>query len=487
MSLWGLVSTLSDSGKAFIASTARDIAEFKHALQDETKDIHIVQPLPAPASSTATAAAADDDDAQRDYTSAASESAASEPTGSNDSRLDASSSLLSLTSNIERMGGRVLHMLPAVFKHDNDGAALATAATAASARGTATAIARSLPSAAVSQSDRTAAAPYGTLQHDGGGSRGRSAVGEFDQRLLAAMRDQRTYVLDPEDTRTGKPPSAYESFAASFELYCVPPTHWTALLSSHPSLRHWHEQLVDTGRVDERAFWCRYEYVRQSLQQDERRRQKLADRLAGLTTAAAQQQTAGKEDELQWEEDEEDNEADEQQRRPHRRQQPLLHDSQQPSTQKSVQSHQLESDPLSPLSHSDEDQAESAPPSDSTHSLEGCAEQRPCEMDNSCPSAAVLDSGSLDSDGNDACSEGDGELLSSSPVSSEGSGELIELHDAASTAAAATTLAVADCNQLDGGGHNQHDSHAAAPTAAATTVAKAEEDDGQGSDYDDWE
>ena len=488
MSLWGLVSSLSDSGAAFIASTARDIAEFKHALHDETKELH---------SQHSTALAPHSDGALHDSAVAAEadDGSAQKPTteGGGGSQSSVASSLSSLTSNIERLGGRVLHsMLPAVFGHDNDSNGQAAAAATAGTAGTATEL-------------RAASSHSGRGNSLSGGKA--SATGGFDHRLLAAMRDRSTYDSDPVDPRTGQVTAAYASFAASFSSDCSSRDEaelgleWSGLRATHPSIRHWYEQLVETGQVDERAFWCRYSFARQSLHDDERRRQKLADRLAGMTSQQQQQQRqqqrAEGDDELQWDEEEDTSEAElvePQQPRPPQRHQQQHEQQQQPNdtsrqraNQQTVASDELSEQEPRPATHS-------SPPEESRQS-QPLHQLAVPPADDSISSAGEREEAAADGD---AGSDGDGELLSSSPVSSEGSGELIDAQEAAAAAAA-----------LDGDGDGSHEaqpasaeerlrvrlhgSHSIAPrgqavmAATSARTADGDEDRHRESDYDDWE
>ena len=487
MSLWGLVSSISDSGKAFIASTARDIADFKHALDDETKDMQQAINPSATAAATTTTPTTHTSTANTTHAAPAEKSeqdsggttASSGEVGSSDAAglSHVSSSLSALTSNIERLGGRVImHLLPAVFKqHDSDGTGEAAAATT-----------HPPPSAGVSA---TGHAPPGD-----GSSSGRHSSGGVEQRLLAAMRDARTYESDPVDARTGEPPAAYFSFSASFDADCSrseseSASEWAALLTNHPSIRHWHEQLVETGQVDEQTFWCRYTYVRQSLQDDERRRQKLADRLAVITTASKQQQT-GKDDELEWEDDD---------------CLTATAQSDQEHTEAPISPAKLVSP--QPAAHRGAGRTE-LPLSDVGYSSQATAQQwrpRPHVEGDSASAGAVYTETAVNSD---ADSESDGELLSPSPVSSEDSGELVEHQEAAVPSSATILPSAADssslngCEESDEGeqeadnistvGHEQlrtsasHATVTATATSAPTTTLSGG-DDSQGSDYDDWE
>ena len=478
MSLWGLVSTISDSGAAFIASTARDLADFKHALQDETRDIQA-------AISTTTA-----DDAQHSQPKHA-QSATSEGGDEDSVRHHSSStaSLSSLTSNIERLGGRVLHLLPNPFKHDSDHAA-------GEAKSTST---RSpVPRGAASWAGQAPVSPFST-------ARDRSGV---DRQLLNAMRDRRTYEADPVDPRTLQPPAAYISFAASFQSECALreaelSVEWSEGLNNHPSLRHLYEQLVETGQVDERTFWCRYSYVRHRLHEDERRRQKLANRLAGITTAAAHQTRT--DDELQWEDEDEDEVQREAEQRQQHEHASDTHNSS--STDRAHSDSSPSSSPDYPVKNHPVDPIEPGLSEEAAVSSQATAAvwRRPRNV-NSAIIAVVDSSAPLDS--NEAGSEGDGELLSPSPVSSEGSGELVEHHDAtASSILAAVDSHMADEDDVDSErpAHNQstvddertaHSQSTAAqePThitasrsAARAATTAAGETDEHSSDYDDWE
>ena len=487
MSLWGLVSSLSDSGAAFLASTARDIAEFKHALKDETKDIHIAarggdESTATPTSQQTEAQRAnsgnDDADADADTRAAAGSTGGDGSSGAQrDSSATPSSSLSSLTSNIERLGGRVLHMLPGVFRHsDNDNSGRA----------------------AVSEARQTRSALPPSARHGSSGSSG--GGGGFDQRLLSVMRDRDTYAADPIDARTGQPSAAYASFAESFRADCSQRSQaeldgeWAALLASHPSIRHWYEQLVETGQADAHTFWCRYQYIRQSLQEDERRRQKLADRLAGISAAAAGttatqqrqrvQQTRKDDEMLQWDEDEDDEARDQQQPQqqqlPHQQRDPSPDDTHPadkaagPSVASSPSIDHHHSTPQSSDVGALSEQEQQDVNDDTSTSLEGEA-------------SSAVESVSFDAD------EGDGELLrlSPSPVSSEGSGELIDHHEAATA-----DIAPLDTQQQQ----QQHHMSAAAATNHTHSVAveqlsettrtaapRADKDDSRDDEsYDDW-
>ena len=486
MSLWGLVSTLSDSGAAFLASTARDLAEFKHALQDETSDMQAAIRTSSATGATHTQSvrshAATREDERHELDAAAKRAEASgaavERSGGGSS---VTSSLSSLSSNFERLGGRVLHLLPTVFKqqqHEGHSVDESSSATGPPPS----------PPALVDGSERVASSRVTPPRQGSGGTSG----GEFHQRWLAVMRDRRTYKSDPVEARTGQPTEAYVSFASAFLTRCSEQSgecdeEWAAALSSHPSVRHWHEALVEAGRVEARQFWCRYEFARQGLLEEERRRQKLADRLAGITTHSTRQQQKEAEADTDdtWDDDEEE------QQRPLQAAASL---GQGNVAERSGEEPSRAEELCTPLSPHRAQQQLSAAGDAQTP-------QRVAETLGEEASVASVRGEAVQRDA-EAGSEGDdGELLSPSPVGSEGSGELVDLPDTDAPSEAHAAVR-ADGREAEEEEEAEDEGEAEAERAAGTatgehntklsqsTPARAAaraQNDGHDSDYDDWE
>ena len=303
-SLWGLVSTLSEGGRSLYATAAQDLADFSSSLKEDTTQLRqLLPPLPLPLShhapSTTDGATADDGKELHPLPSSDAPTQLGLPSSSSSF---SSSSRSSLGLGLERLSGRVgqvLHLLPA------------------------------LP------------AVFGSEGGSGGGGPppaslqpGPPPASTAEQRLLLTLRERSTFTADPVGSPSTSTAAAdFADFQAAFHSSASsstpsPYADSIALLSRHLSVQRWHADLVDSGEVDEEAFWCRALYAQHRIEVEEKRRQKLHHRLQTmqqqqqLSTAAAHSalrqsaSTAQTEeelaDDLDWED--EDEEAEQQQR-----------------------------------------------------------------------------------------------------------------------------------------------------------------------------
>lgn len=425
MSFWGLVSTLSDSGKAFLESTKRDIADFSSSLQEETRELHLLpskhrkesEGHQTAAEQPPSSEAEDSSQQPRDVHTIAEKPTVGGGGGSGSSiaasaSSNSASSRSSLGLGLEKLGGRVLHLipLPNVFSSDSSTAS-------------------STVNSASSSSPLPSAASF------------LSSASSLEAKLLLVLRERSTFTADPVDPSTSRTHLAFPPFAAVFF------PHFTqargdydedcSALLRHPTVQRWHSELVDGGMVDEGTFWCRALFARQRVEEEEKRRQKLQNRLQRIQ-ATAKSATQGsvhsstsssKEDELDWGDD--DDEESQQMR----------------STAEQEQPHSLQTGMSSSFASS-----QASTLSLPAHSLAPSAT----------PSIALDDSPELLT-----------EAESRSPANSEGSGELIDKADVLDEEQQPPHPQLQLRDQADGGAARL--SSLAAPCTAASE------------DYDEWE